>query len=447
MASALGIALNVPPLGGGNDPIYGVSWDKSATPTLTRTNDAAGMTANAGVDDEAVVNDFDGVYPYSDITEVTDASGNVFVRIPKFYIRKTDGVDYKTWQVSKSSHGSGWYLPCCFVDYVNGGHLPHIDVGKYVASLDGSNLASRADTYPLINKNIVEFRTYAENNGTGYQQLDIHVVDVLQVLPYIEFATLNLQDVMAGFTSGRYSAGYVATVAENDANRIVVADATAEQFRVGQPISVGSSLGNNSVFYGRTVTGITEYDAGNQAIEFDGDPVNIAIDDVLYNVGWKNGWSSAVAASSGCINDAANGLWPMVYRGIENVYGNVWQCVDGVNVNDNQAWVCEDARNYASNLFASPYRELAYTNHDANGWLTSTGHDSDYQFASFPTAVGGGSSSHYSDYYYQSAGQRIALLGGRWNYGSYAGLSYWSLYDSSSNASVNLGARLVRKGG
>ena len=76
--------------------VYGVSWNKSSVPTLTRTDDAVGMVAAAGVDAGVVVNDFDTAEIFGEIAEVTDGAGNVFVRIPRFYIKKTDGAGYKT---------------------------------------------------------------------------------------------------------------------------------------------------------------------------------------------------------------------------------------------------------------------------------------------------------------------------------------------------------------
>ena len=44
--------------------IYGVSWDKSENPVLTRTDDAIDMVANAGIDNQVVVNDFDSAEIY-----------------------------------------------------------------------------------------------------------------------------------------------------------------------------------------------------------------------------------------------------------------------------------------------------------------------------------------------------------------------------------------------
>lgn len=434
--------------GGADAKIYGVSWDKSSDPTLTRTDDAVGMVANAGVDGSTPQNDFDAAEIYSEITEVVDGLGNTFVRIPKFYIKKTDGVGSKTWQISKDPI-SGGYLPWCFYNFSTSGSYSYIDIGKYTATKDGSSrLESKVNLYPLINDNIVNFRTYAENNGAGYQQLDIHVIDVLQTLFYVEFATLNSQSIMAGFTTGQYSAAHTLTADTSPAgNSLVVSNATGANYEIGQAISVGTSLGGNQRFYGRTITNI-QVDtpgAGSTTITFDGAAVEMFIGDILYNTGWKNGWSSAVAASSGSIGSNSSGKFPCMYRGIESPWGNVWQFVDGVNINENQAWVCQDADDYASNLFASPYLQLGYVNHNANGYVSEMGFDAADPFAALPTAISGGATTYYSDYYYQNAGQRIARLGGVWSYGTVAGLSCWLLSGTSSGADVTVGGRLLKK--
>ena len=425
--------------------VYGASWDKSSSPILTRTDSSVGLVANAGIDDQVVQNDFDNIPLFKAIHEVTDDLGNVFIRIPKLYIKKTDGVGSKTWQVCGTKR-PGFYLPWCFWDFTNSLELPYIDVGKHKASLGAENkLESKSNVYPLISKNIVEFRGYAQANGTGYQQLDIHVVDVLRTLFFVEFATLNSQAIMQGYTGGQYTATHLATVAENDANRIIVANANADLYRVGQAISVGTSQGGNQIFYGRTITAIEAYDASNKAIVFDGDPVNIALGNMLYNTGWKNGFSAGIAASSGSIV-ANDGKYPCMYRGIESPFGDVWQFVDGVNINEYQAWVAKNAANYASNVFASPYEQIGYTNTNSNNYVKAMGRDANYPFAEFATEViASGETKYYSDYYYQASGQRIAFFGGSWNNGALAGLSYWYLFHSSSHSHVYFGGRLMRK--
>jgi hypothetical protein len=426
-------------------PIYGVSWNKGLSPILTRTDNAVGMVANAGVGTTAVTNDFDRAEIYKEITQVTDSLGNVFMRIPKFYIKKTDGVNSKTWQISKSMF-AGAYLPACFWNFTTSTELAYIDIGKYNASLSGANkLESLPNTYPLINKTIINFRTYAQANGSAYQQLDIHTIDVLQTLFIIEFATLNSQSIFAGYTGGRYVATDTATVAENNANRIIVTNAVAATFVVGQAISVGTTLGGTNIFYGRTITSITVYDGSNKALNFDGAAVNIAIGNIVWSSGWKSGFSSSITAKSGSPVSNSDSKHPAMYRGIENLFGSVWQFVDGVNITDRQAWICANAVNYASNLFASPYTQLGYVNGNTNGYPIEMGWDANNPHIALPITVGGGTTTYYSDYYYQDVGQRIAVFGGNWSNGAGAGLFSWYLYYSSSYAGIIIGGRLLKK--
>jgi hypothetical protein len=429
--------------------IYGAKWNKGEIPTLTRTDAAVEKVANVGVDFEPASNDFDDLPIWGEIEEAVDDYGNVYMRIPKFYIRKLDGENFKSWQVSKRRH-PGFYLPWCFWDFARKRELPYLDFGKHNASLGMEDkLESKPGKYPLVGKSIVSFRTYAQNNGAGYQQLDLHAVDMLRTLMFIEFATLNMQSVMQGFVNGRNHASDVVTVAEVGTNRAIVANATASNFEAGQPIAVSDRPDAlwrlPSVFYGRTITSIEPYDAENTAIYFDGDPVNIAAGNVVLNTGWKSGFSNQIMASSGSIVSNSDGKHPCVYRGIENPYGNIWQFTDGVNITDHQAWVCKNADNYASNVFANPYEQLGYMNASENGYVKEMGHDPDFPFAELPTAVGGSASTYYSDYYYQNTGARVARFGGYWPEGLGAGPSFWNLDLSSGGAGVVCGGRLLKK--
>jgi hypothetical protein len=319
-----------------------------------------------------------------------------------------------------------------------------VDVGKYNANLNGTKLESKSGTFPLINKNIVDFRTYAMNNGAGYYQMDIHVVDLIRTLFYIEFATLNSQSIMAGFTSGQWNAAHTATVNENAVNRVIVANAVAAVYFAGQTIGLGTSLGGEQIFANRVITSIDVYDASNKAITVDGAAFNVAIGNIIYNKGWRSGFSSSIIAKSGSLVSNSSGKYSCKYRGIENPWGSIWQFIDGVNINEFQAWICRTPADYASNVFAAPYEQLSYVNHNADGYPTAMGFDPACPFAEFPTAVGGGTTTYYSDYYYRNTGQRIALLGGFWSYGASAGLSFWPLDVASSFASVALGGRLLK---
>ena len=427
-------------------PVYGVTWDKTDN-ALVRTNASVDMVAAAGVDAGVVTNDFDTADIYKDIIDVTDADGNEFKGIPAHYIRKTDIAGFKSWQNSYAKL-PGSYKPWCFYDFVNHKWNDYIYVGKYPAGTTlkgGTKLNSLPNEYPLVSKNIVNFRTYAEANGVGYQQLDIHVYDMLQVLFTIEFATLDSQAIMAGWTNGQYNAAHALTVDTVAANTIVVSNVTGAAFAVGQPVGLGTAPGSTSVFYGRNITNIQADTpaVGSTTITVDGAAFSAVIGNVIWNCGWKSGFSSGISASSGSLADNTNGKNPFHYRGIENLYGNIWQFVDGLNINDHQGWYCKDADDYASNVFASPYEQLGYVNKDADEFVKYMGFDPANPMVEIPVDVG---TNFYKDYYYQSAAQCITIVGGYWFNSVKAGLFAWLLAVSSAETRTTFGGRLVKKG-
>jgi hypothetical protein len=441
-----------------DEVILGATWDKGETPTLTREEAAKDLVANVGVDRENVRNDFDAAPIFGEIKEVEDELGNIFMRIPKFFIRKAKGTDYRGWWVSKTEY-PGFYLPWCFWDFDNNKALDYFDFGKHKGSYDGNgNLCSIPDVAPKCNQNIVQFRTAAQKNNAGgikgYQQLDIHAVDILRTLAFIEFGTLNIQSIMTGYTNGIYGKTHAALINESDTNSIVITNAQASNYEIGQTVSIStaaiaeSSLPN--IAYGCTITNIeTDVpESGQATITFDGDPVNISIGDYIQNTGFINGFSKRIAASSGSIINNDTGKFPCIYRGIESPFGDMWQFVDGVNITpDWQAWITENTANYASNTFAFPYKQLGYTNAQTTNYVKEMGLDPNFPFAEFPVAViSSGQTKYYSDYYYQaSVTNYIARVGGSWSNGAYAGLSYWSLNHTSSYSYSFIGGRLLKK--
>ena len=64
--------------------IYGVDGVGQSSPSLTRTDAAEGMTFTKGASE--IKSDFDKCFPWSDMHEVVDEAGNVFIYIPKFFV-------------------------------------------------------------------------------------------------------------------------------------------------------------------------------------------------------------------------------------------------------------------------------------------------------------------------------------------------------------------------
>lgn len=183
--------------------IYGVSWDGSSSGALQRTDAAVGL--KAGIN--GAQNDFDTRGPWGLMDKtVTDSYGNAFVRVPKFYIRKTQDKSkpLSTWQVSLVKQGDDWYLPNCFYDFDNKEELDYVDVSRYEGSIISGKLQSKTGVTPTTSQTIVQLRSAAVANNTdgkkGYHLWDVHTLDALQVLFTIEFATLDSQSIMKGNT-------------------------------------------------------------------------------------------------------------------------------------------------------------------------------------------------------------------------------------------------------
>ena len=138
----------------------------------------------------------------------------------------------------------------------------------------------------------------------------------------------------------------------------------------------------------------------------------------------------------------------VTYRGIENIFGHLWQHIDGINIKDGLTYVCYDRTKYANDKFDDGYEALGYTNATTSDkYIKEVGYDSNHQLVAMPTEVGGtgvGSTTYLCDNYWYSAGNRILCVGGSSSsngskYGLFA--SYCS--NISSNSYWSYGARLL----
>lgn len=181
--------------------IYGVNNVGQASPTLTRTDSAVGLTVTVGTTD--ITSDFDSCYPWSDMQEVMDEHDNVFIKIPKFYSKITKNTDgtYKH-QISGYRYDG---FSTLFVDG-KGNELDYVLVGKYEASGTSARAYSKKGQTCLVNVTLPQMRTACMANGDGYQQYDFLIDAIIKELWLIEMATTNCQSIMAGYTASSNSA-------------------------------------------------------------------------------------------------------------------------------------------------------------------------------------------------------------------------------------------------
>lgn len=184
--------------------IYGVDGVGGSSPTLTRTDSAVGLTYERGTAE--IKSDFDRCFPWSDMTEVVDDAGNVFIRVPKFYskITKNSNGTYK-YQISGMRHSG---FSTLFIDG-KGNEIDYVDIGKYEGSGSSSRVYSKSGQTVLVNITIDNFRTGCKANGSGYQQYDFLIDLIIKQLFLIEFATTNCQGIMTGFTNTSNTAALI----------------------------------------------------------------------------------------------------------------------------------------------------------------------------------------------------------------------------------------------
>ena len=455
---------------------YGVSFGGSANTgaTVSRLYNAVGLVAGVGTDTVEATNDFDNIYPWSARRRCCgafDADGNFIVAAYKGepgYIE--DGTNGEVWvehslffykhtytgdaeEITISATQLAGFLPAPIFLNADGTLRQKAYTAAYpMATIDGK-ATSRAGVFSDVNS-LNTAMTAARTLGENYTVTTTAEWYTECLYMWVEFATRNLQSVMVGASNMPYAAGDTATVAEDGTNRIIVTNAVAEKYVVGQTILIGTSLGSSNKANNRVVTAIEVYDADNKAIVFDGEAVNIAVGNIVCSAAWVNGSCNSVLSSSGSPVSNTDGKHNCVYRGKETPYGNAFEQIADVLFKREGAGTAEDPytydvyflpdpTKYAAGAITADYTKLNYTVPAADGCVKKLGFDSRFPWLRIPSAVGASTTTYYSDYYYYPRGAVCAArVGGAWYDGANGGPCCWYCSHTPSIAAVSYRARL-----
>lgn len=182
--------------------------------------------------------------------------------------------------------------------------------------------------------------------------------------------------------------------------------------------------------------------------------------DLLYLVEYAD-FNSQAKIGQGIVNDTAahktgetdvmvyhtgraagtDGKTAVQYRGIENPWGNVFEWIDGINVNNRVPYICTEPESYADDT-TSNYTSSGITLPNS-GWIKGLGFSSVFPWALLPDTTGGGSATTYiPDYINSSAGWSVVDVSGCYTNASIAGLFFFDASQSSGISSQYIGARL-----
>ena len=397
--------------------IYGIKRDTNSTSTgWERIEASIGLEANAvlpesgstTVSNTEVKNDFDKIYPWSNIRSYNyDASkkkvtawygdsnfkfdgsnGGVLTFIPGFWYKRevVDGIEYQ--YISKyEQSGYSYSEPFSVGRYkISGGpdayhkNTTGTSNNNYNDNIelmadDGGTIGnvftgkSIGGIYPSASANLPTFRESASALGTDFSILDYHWY-VLQMLYLVEYADYDSQ----------------------------------------------TKLGK----------GVTENNDGAIIM----------------------GGADSLGMKSGClINDGAHS---MIYRGIEDIYGNTVDFLDGINIRNFQAYINYDFTTYESDVFDENYKALGYVNANSSGaYITKLGYDSNNPLIVLPTEIDATNTdlsnpTGIKDAYGATTGDMLLSVGGAFHGFNAAGLWFSFAFSGSVLDNPDVGSRLVR---
>lgn len=174
--------------------------------------------------------------------------------------------------------------------------------------------------------------------------------------------------------------------------------------------------------------------------------VTSKVDDGATSMTEITGATTNLGNASGAVMNA-NNFNVVTYRGEENLWGNIWTFVDGMNINAkgiHKLYVADHA--FADSVLDGAYKDTGITLAKANGYVSAFGYNEAFDWLFVTSEVLGNSSLPVGDYFWQNHTYNavmIALLGASWNDGAGAGAFCWSVHGAPSTRGRTLGARPV----
>ena len=388
---------------------FGIAWDTSNSNPVTsktRLGDAVGLTVDT-TNPQAHVSGFSNYYPlagmkrtnlnyagdllaeYGDSTYTTTSAAYeqiaVMNRVPYFFYKfEVVGNVFNYWLSPYPLKGYRLHPAFFRYDYTTTAmKMTDFYVGSFEAGVNAYDY-SVANASPDVATSRTAWRTsFGTDYSYGYQLMDWYMVNALYWLWFIEYGGTNSQSPSGSSAMGGLGEG--------------ITHAAAVQ-----------------------TTGYTSAGGPTGYVELGNTSGNVQIPTT---------------------NDYA-----MSYRGIENLWGNTWTMIDGININltDRVVWLAGN-RTFGDTC-VSPYQITPFTAPAADAWLEyptpETGREGDWMWGNWVT--GGSATTYVCDYYDGPATWTVIhypMIGGRYDSSTNGGL--WAVDCNSVVATTGPGARVA----
>lgn len=356
---------------------YGVKWSADDINDLgVRCFDAETLEAVPGMGADDGYSDFDDIYPWSEMKRcnikildngeekvtfegekgfsLDGSNGNVFVRIPKFYVEKYEIDGYEYCVVSRFGEKPH---PVFLED---GKELDEIYISAFEGYIEDEKLYSISDVIPTNNRVAQEFLDAAKKNGKNYSLYDMRCVDAVWTLMAVEYGCINSNHIL-GYGVSNYiqpvKTSGLSVYEENNTNSITVpvwSKSAKACMPIGSNITICAEENQRKILtQAKLIDVFDSKDGLYTTFVFDGQPVNIDKSCFIGSAPLNTNWIEmcgvgALNYHTGRAEFVVNSdnMNPIRYRWIENIFGNVWHFLPDVTFKNGKMYVCDSMKDY-----------------------------------------------------------------------------------------------------
>lgn len=340
---------------------------------------------------------------------------DTFVEIPLFYMSRYIDGNYEYRLISQTDYPDFYPAPM-FVE--NGKIINKIYIGVYETSVDGSTGIAKSVTgkIPATSKTISDFRNLYKSKGNGFSSIDLRTLMSLQHLYLIYFANKNSQQTIGcGITELSQPINKILNLNDSISDKIVISTSSSSAdyyWYIGEIVCLvnGSKIVNYAKLIdikkdvpikGQSTFILDKNVSINSNLTFGASAQITGLTDVLENM-------SGVTKEKSINN---KGTSAVKLFNIENLWGNVWEFVDGLIFKGLTPLVGFDMNAY--NDEGNSYMPMSFlcleqpvngSKNDTYGFIDNLGIDFNYTWLCFPETIGLNGVSDklgYGDFFYQ----------------------------------------------